>query len=265
MKGAVKAIFTEHLIEYCEAIPFDECSVLYERKIASLGFSPQTAILFAIPYYAGEFCERNLSLYAVARDYHLFFEGFSRELTEALAALFPHAHFAAFSDNSPIDEREAAAKAGLGLKGKNRLLITEKYASYVFLGEVLTDLPYHEIGTLSDFTIKECEGCGACLAACPKKDMCLSALTQKKGLLTEEEEGEIRALGLAWGCDACQIVCPHTKHAEVTPIAFFKEALIPQLTAESLEAMSEDDFNSRAYAWRGRKTILRNLRLLSEE
>ena len=262
MVEALRQIFADHGIEYAEAIPFSECSILYQRKVDALPFVPRSVIIFAIPYYAGEFSCRNLSRYAVAKDYHRFFHTLANELEKRLTALYPNAHSAAFADNSPIDEREAAAKAGLGLRGQNKLLITEKYASYVFVGEILTDLSYDEIGTLTSFVIKDCEGCGLCLAACPKKELCLSALTQKKGSLTETEQAEIISLGSAWGCDACQEACPHAKTAEITPIAYFKEDLIPCLSAEDIVAMPDDLFAERAYSWRGKQTILRNLLLL---
>ena len=264
MTEALRQIFAERGVEYAEAIPFSEAKILVPRKIDQLSFVPQSVILFAIPYYAGEMCERNLSRYAVAKDYHLFFRAFSDEVKCELQRLYPEAMFSAFADNSPIDEREAAAKAGLGILGMHSLLITEKYGSYVFLGEFLTNLPYQKIGTLTSFAVKECERCGACLAACPKKEICLSALTQKKGDLTREEEDQILSHGSVWGCDVCQEVCPHSQTAEITPIDYFKEDLIAHLTVEALENMNENEFSRRAYSWRGKKTILRNLLLLKK-
>lgn len=265
MTEVLRQIFAEYCVEYAEVIPFSEATVLVRRKIDQLSFQPQSVIVFAIPYYAGELPARNLSRYAVAKDYHLFFRVFSENIKTKLQEFYPQAKFSAFSDNSAIDEREAAAKAGIGMKGMNRLLITEKYGSYVFLGEFLTDLPYHMIGTLTSFDVRECEKCGACLSACPKKDVCLSALTQKKGDLTKTEEEEILSLGSVWGCDICQEVCPHSQKAQITPIDYFKEDLIAHLTDETIENMSDDEFARRAYSWRGKKTILRNLMLFKNE
>lgn len=264
MVEALQKIFAERDIAYAEVIPFSEVSVLYPRKIAQLSFTPQSVIIFAIPYYAGEFDKRNLSRYAVAKDYHFFFRTFSDEVKNELQKLYPTAEIAAFADNSPIDEREAAAKAGLGMLGMHSLLITEKYGSYVFIGEFLTSIPYDKIGTLASFGMLECEKCGLCLKSCPKKETCLSALTQKKGELTRDEKDEIASLGSVWGCDICQEVCPHSRNAEFTPIAYFKEDLIAHLTPETVENMSEDEFAHRAYSWRGKKTILRNLLLFDQ-
>ena len=94
----------------------------------------------------------------------------------------------------------------------------------------------------------------------------LSALTQKKGALTEAEYARLDAHPLVWGCDTCQLACPVTKAARAagtlySRIPFFNEAAIPHLTADRINAMSEAEFHARAYSWRGRAVILRNLAL----
>lgn len=264
MIDILKNVFTEEQLLLCEALPFYECSVLYPHKLARLGFVPESVIVFAIPYFVKDETERNLSRYAVPRDYHLYVKELEKRLIPSLEMRFQGHHFSLFADNSPIDERSAAVKAGLGVAGKNGLVLTERYGSYVFLGEVLTDLCYDEIGTRQSFEITPCHACGACLAACPKKKECLSALTQRKGVLSEDEEKEIVALGLVWGCDVCQEVCPYNRSIEETPIAFFQKERIPYLTRLSLEKMSDEEFSRRAYAWRKRETVLRNLRLFDD-
>ena len=46
-----------------------------------------------------------------------------------------------------------------------------------------------------------------------------------------------------------------------SPISFFNENTLPSLSVEEIEKMSDEEFSMRAYSWRGRDTILRNLRL----
>ncbi|MBO5716141.1 MAG: epoxyqueuosine reductase, partial [Clostridia bacterium] len=170
---------------------------------------------------------------------------------------------------SPIDEIHAAALSGLGVIGKNHLLITEKYSSYIFIGEIITDA----ILPSSAGEIKECINCGKCLSACPvnmKIDKCLSSLTQRKGDFNEEEKEAIKAHNYAWGCDKCQECCPYTIKAKnnksiYTKIEFFNENLTPILTSELVENMPNDEFMRRAYSWRGKKTIIRNLKILEEK
>ena len=118
--------------------------------------------------------------------------------------------------------------------------------------------------------ITTCTDCGACRQACPAGlDIggCLSALTQKKGALTADEEKIILANGTAWGCDRCQEICPVNRAARArgtlySTIRYFNESALPCLTAQTVEEMSEADFARRAYSWRGRAVILRNLQLL---
>ena len=72
----------------------------------------------------------------------------------------------------------------------------------------------------------------------------------------------MRKFNTVWGCDLCQSSCPHNNEPKITPLAFFREDRITRLTRERLNAMSKAEFNDRAFAWRGRKTVERNLDLL---
>ena len=225
--------------------------------------------MIAVPYFTRACLspDRNLSAYAVSRDYHGFFEAFFAELLPVLRQKYPNERFAGFADHSPVAELQAAAHAGLGVIGKNGLLITEKYSSYVFLGELITSahLP------AQTRPIASCIGCGKCRTACPMEKIgtCLSALTQKKGELTEAEAADLLAYGSVWGCDLCQEVCPYTQKAIrngtiFTKIPYFEVDCIPRLTLKILDEMSDEQFASRAYSWRGRETIRRNLALMEK-
>ena len=154
-------------------------------------------------------------------------------------------------------------------------MLSKQYGSYQFIGEILSDLPTEELGA-SDATLPSpCIGCDACLHACPTGALrgegeCLSAITQKKGVLSEEEKALLRRVGTVWGCDECQKVCPYTKEAlfrktAVTEIPFFREELILRLDRKTLDAMSDDAFRTRAFAWRGRAVPERNVRIFEKE
>ncbi len=223
--------------------------------------------MIAVPYYtkAATDPDRNVSAYAVPRDYHGFFQSLFEELLPILREKWPDESFAGFADHSPIAELQAAARAGLGVIGRNSLLLTEPYSSYVFLGELITTA---ELPTVLR-PIESCSGCGACRRFCPMEKIgaCLSALTQQKGELTDREKEILKEYGSAWGCDICQEVCPYTKRAlknetVFSPIPYFQEQTIAHLTTDRLDQMDENEFESRAYAWRGRDTVRRNLELL---
>ena len=255
-------------IDLVGVLPLSACRVIRPYLLERANISNGTVFMMAIPYRTPACDEpsRTISAYAVSRDYHLFFEELYDELLPYLAEKFPNNRFAAFADHSPISELHAAARAGLGIIGKNGLLLTEKYGSYVFLGEVITDL---EIPCEVQ-EVKLCEDCGACSNACPsvvsEKSLCLSALSQKKGKLSEEEEKILLATNTVWGCDRCQECCPHNQKAKMagtiySPIPFFNENTLSSPSVKEIENMSDKDFAQRAYSWRGREVILRNLRL----
>ena len=258
-------------IDLVGALPLSACRIIRPYLLEHANISSGTVFMLAVPYFTPACEEENrcISAYAVARDYHLFFEELFEELLLYLKNLYPTAHFAAFSDHSPISELHAAARAGLGTIGKNGLLLTEKYGSYVFLGELVTDIEV----ACEVHPVRLCRDCGACSAACPsvvsEKNLCLSALSQKKGELSGEERELLRSTNTVWGCDRCQEVCPYNKRAKdagsiYSPIPFFHQDTLACPGVEDIENMSNDAFASRAYSWRGRDTILRNLRLLEK-
>lgn len=272
----IRQLLAEQGILLSAAISLADCTVKKSYLLERAGIGETgTAVVFAIPYHTPtcEAPDRNLSRYAVGRDYHLFVKELSQNLLPRLQDEFPSSRFALFADHSPIDEREAAAKAGLGIIGRHGLLITEPYSSHVFVGELVTDEPLLENLRIMQ-EIATCENCGACLAACPyvKGEIgeCLSALTQKKGALKSQEEQALVRYGTVWGCDICQEACPHTKKALLTsritsPIAFFHGSPTPHLTYDGIREMSDAEFSERAYSWRGREVILRNLAVTERE
>jgi len=266
----IKKLLKETGIELCAPISLKNCNITRQYKLERCDFSDISslnAIMIAVPYLV-KHEKRNISAYAAPKDYHAFFKGLFDAVIPLLEREYPDHRFVGFADDSPIDERSAAAMAGLGIIGDNGMLITEKYSSYVFLGEIITDLPIESAAG----EIKRCEGCGKCKLACPMAEsgQCLSALTQKKGLLSDEEKRTILKHGYAWGCDICQEVCPHTKRAIAdgtiyTDIEFFKSEDLPFLTVRDIDNMSDGEFATRAYSWRGRRTIRRNLELFERD
>ncbi len=269
----LRALFAEEKIECVGVLPFSACRCRREDLIERRGITAdeiRSAVIFLIPYYVKD-GEGNISLYARSGDYHFYSDALFERLIPRLEAQLG-GRFFGFADKSPIEENLAASMAGLGKLGDNYMLINERYGSFVFIGELLSTLPPESIGW--DGTLREpehCSHCGACRRACPMTVdgmECLSALTQKKGALTETERAYLKKYGSAWGCDLCQLVCPLNRavltEGRETPIDFFHHDRIPTLTSEMLEEMSGADFKRRAFSWRGKATLLRNLEILSE-
>lgn len=269
--GKVKEIASK-ILSGKEAFPFGICS--FEQILPCLECRakqriPQDAasvLVCLFPYYTGEHKERNISRYAMVTDYHMIAGEYLNRFCKALQEVFPQNQFEPFTDNSPIREVSAAFHAGLGRRGKNGLILHPKYGSYVFIGEVVTDLVLQPDQPLNP---GECIGCRKCQNVCPQGalqsdgsvclERCRSHITQKKGELTDWEIGQIQDGGLIWGCDICNDVCPMNQEAKVlTPVPEFLESTVAVLDAQIAERL----LKTRAYNYRGKKTILRNIQLL---
>lgn len=225
-----------------------------------------TGLVCAVfPYFAGH-TPGNLSLYARGQDYHTVVKQRLEQAAEWLRQEYGCSAIP-MTDVSPFPEVWAAACAGLGKLGQNGLLLTEEYGSFVFIGLLLTDLPWQ-----GGAAPVPCKGCGACLRTCPGGALaengqvdavrCLSALTQQRGELTKEQASAVMAHQLIWGCDACQLVCPENRKVRETALPEFREALLHDLQPEDV-AMGDRAFRrkyaGRAFTWRGVQPLRRNL------
>lgn len=263
-------IFVSEGIEYFSVVSFDECRCINERLLNKLTFTPKSVIIFLLPYYTGT--TENISLYAASLDYHLIIKNITSRIIEKLKKHYPVSAFSPFGDHSPIDERACALSGGLGFIGDNGLLINEKYGSYVFLADIITDVDAEELNKLlgerSYSQPESCSHCGKCRKACPtgilrgESTDCLSAITQRKGELAQCEIELMRKFNTVWGCDLCQSSCPYNASPALTPIADFYEDRISALTPGLLASMTDEQFGRRAFAWRGRAVVERNLKAL---
>jgi epoxyqueuosine reductase len=119
--------------------------------------------------------------------------------------------------NQHVD-REGAARAGVGFYGKNTLLITRRFGSWVVLGTLVTDVEVEASRPLE----RDCGECRLCIEACPTGALdepgvldstrCLSYWTQAPAPIPEEFRGELGSQ--VYGCDICQDVCPWNRGVE---------------------------------------------------
>ena len=170
-------------------------------------------------------------------------------------------------DTGELVDVAVAQRAGLGFIGRNGLLITEEFGSFVYLGEIITNI---------DFEADEevpfgCGDCMKCIDACPtgallgdgriNAQVCLSYQTQTKGYMPDEFRKKMGRV--IYGCDICQVVCPYNRginthhHEEMEPD--------PELTNPVLEPLLDisnrefkESFGKMAGSWRGKKPLQRN-------
>jgi len=120
--------------------------------------------------------------------------------------------------NDHVD-REGAARAGVGFYGKNTMLITRRFGSWVVLGTLVTDV---EIDPSAPLDL-DCGSCRLCVDACPTGALdepgtldasrCLSYWTQAPGPVPDEFRAELGSQ--VYGCDVCQDVCPWNRGIEL--------------------------------------------------
>ena len=124
-----------------------------------------------------------------------------------------------FVDDGPMNDRAAAARAGIGWFGKNTNILTQSHGSWVFLAQVITDIPLEPDTSLK----KTCGQCSLCIPACPTGAIVAPYVIDNKrciSYLTIELRGaiprELRPLIGDWvfGCDICQDVCPVNRKAQ---------------------------------------------------
>ncbi len=227
----------------------------------------KSAVCCLFPYYVNDGKNTNISMYARGIDYHIL----AKEKLSALLSPFTK-NFEIRVDIGPVDNTEVAYKSGLGVIGKNRLLINDALGSYFFIGYALTDLEIEPDTPISG----SCLNCNRCILACTGGALsfdgfditkCASHISQKKGELSEDEIKILKKSKLIWGCDTCQEVCPMNK-VPLLAMAEFKTDRIPYLKKEDIENLSNREFNEkfsgRAFTWRGKAVLLRNMELLKK-
>lgn len=252
MTEKIKAIMNEADIKNVGFCAFHRVkdSLLECRARERIPKDAKTVIVCVFPYKIEDKTPKNISRYAAVPDYHRVCGKMLSCACELLRKNIDGYKFEWFVDNSPIPEVPSAAAAGLGVVGQNGLLITEKYGSFVFIGEIVTDLEIETKGC----EIKHCTNCGICKKLCPKEEaggVCLSALSQKKGELSECEADLLKKHNIVWGCDICAESCPLNQVAETTYIREF-------IDGYRSEYNIGEDIKGRAYEWRGEKTVRRN-------
>ena len=157
-----------------------------------------------------------ISNYAATQDYHQVIWAKLSQLEAFIQANTPEeVQLKSYVDTGPILERSYAAAAGIGIAGKNSCLLIQGTGSYFFLAEILTDL---ELPVDKPFTRDLCGTCRRCIDACPTGCIrddhtidarrCISYLTiENKAEIPDNLKGQVG--DWLFGCDVCQIVCPH--------------------------------------------------------
>jgi epoxyqueuosine reductase len=140
-----------------------------------------------------------------------------REKLDALGRRLGGAYRVLVDANQHVD-REAAVRSGVGFYGKNTMLITRRFGSWVVLGTLVTQAELEPTARLD----ADCGSCTLCIEACPTgaldepgvldANRCLSYWTQSGSAIPEPYREELESQ--VYGCDICQDVCPWNRGIE---------------------------------------------------
>jgi epoxyqueuosine reductase len=200
-------------------------------------------------------------------DYHTVLRDRLGKLEAYIRERLPEAKLKSMVDTGELVDRAVAERAGIGWSGKNCSIITPEFGSYVYLGEMITNLPLEPDEPIED----GCGTCNLCVDVCPTGALvgggqldskrCIAFLTQTKGFL--EEEFRVKIGNRLYGCDTCQTVCPKNKgkdfhfHEEMEPDPEIAKPLLKPLLHMSNREFKEK-FGHVSGSWRGKKPIQRN-------
>ncbi|MCC0177959.1 tRNA epoxyqueuosine(34) reductase QueG [Waterburya agarophytonicola K14] len=230
------------------------------KRADILAFMPEARSLIsvALNYYTPDrhSDEPNIgkiSRYGWGRDYH---KVMGKKL-KALSTWLRSQHGSILTrhcvDTAPVQDKVWAQRAGIGWLAKNGNIITKEYGSWVFLGEILTNLALipDEVHT------NHCGTCTRCITACPTDaivepyvvdaNRCIAYHTIENRNAKLPPEIVNKLSGWVAGCDICQDVCPwNQRFAKETNNADFKPYSIniqPELS--ELANLSETDWDRR--------------------
>ena len=187
--------------------------------------------------------------YACTSDYHITIKQMLLDLCKRLKEIDTDFSARCFVDSAPIFEKRYAVEAGLGWIGRQSLLVTPQFGTFVLLGEIVMtaecneyDKPIETIG---------CGECRRCIDACPNgavkerhidTSRCISCST-----IEHKYESEQRNLnGWIFGCDECQTICPYNRKAPYFSNPKFAPLFNPiEMSAEELNSLSKEDIARR--------------------
>jgi len=201
-----------------------------------------------------------ISRYGWGRDYHRVMAQKLKALMAWMRSHAPASQLRYYVDTGPVQDKFWAQQAGLGWIAKNGNLISRDYGSWVFLGEILTDL---DLAADRPHT-EHCGSCTRCLEACPTQaiprpfvvdaNRCIAYHTIENRAETLPPAIQANLHNWVAGCDICQDVCPwNQRFAQETDIADFRpypENVAPALSELAHLSAAEWDRRFKASALR---------------
>ena len=180
------------------------CGVAYKNRF-SMGYPAE--------------CKQKIASYALTTDYHKSIKQMLQQLVTTIKQSHPTLAGRIFTDSAPVFEKRYAVEAGLGWIGRQSLLVTPQFGTFVLLGVAIIDEEFDSYDT--PLSGVGCGECRRCVAACPNGAIierhidarrCISRATIERNY-----DHSTPLHGWIFGCDECQSCCPYNmKSPEVT-------------------------------------------------
>lgn len=189
-----------------------------------------------------------ISRYAWGEDYHSLLLPLLKKVEEKIKEIEPSAHCKSYVDTGSILEKAWAVRSGIGWMGKNSLILSKKYGSFIFLGVIITTMEFTPDLPMLDY----CGKCTKCIESCPTGAIVQPKVVDSRKCISywtiEAKPNENIPDGIdlrnwIFGCDICQDVCPWNNKAQITlNIAFYPRNNKTSLSKEFLNKMDEKSF-----------------------
>lgn len=229
----------------------------------------QSVIVLGVNYWHGESAAGDAASrprwarYALHDDYHdtikpgLIAAGRVLEEFAGLGA----GDYRYYTDTGPVLERGWAARAGVGFRGKNAMLISPRHGNWLFLGAIIARAAIEPDAPLRAAQPRAggdepagllCGKCTRCLDACPTDAFpapgvvdarrCISYQTiENKGVIPRELRAGIG--DRVYGCDVCLEVCPWNRFAQAgRSLLLTVRGELAELTLADLLALTPERF-----------------------
>jgi epoxyqueuosine reductase len=236
-KFTAEADFLKQWIEAGNGLGLDYLSRNIDKRadVTQLVEGTKSVIVCGVSYknaYSDGYptsCRQKIASYALTTDYHITIKRMLQQLCAMLKEVCPTLTGRIFTDSAPVFEKRYAVEAGLGWIGRQSLLVTPQFGTFVLLGVAIVseqcdeyDSPLQGVG---------CGECRRCVEACPNGAIierhidtrrCISRATIEK-----HAEATSPLHGWIFGCDECQSCCPYNRKVATTPNPLFAPTFDP--------------------------------------
>jgi len=210
----------------------------------------------------------NISVYAQGEDYHKIIKKNLKKLGTWIINK-TDCQIKVFVDTAPVMEKNISQESGIGWQGKHTNLVSREFGSWLFLGEIFTNIEFLK----NEKEVDHCGSCNKCIKICPTNAFddeyridprkCISYLTIEHKSSIPIKYRKLMGNRI-YGCDDCLAICPWNKFAKASnELKFLPMHSLDDLYLSKLSLLDDKKFReffSRSPIKRiGRNRFVRNV------